>query len=61
MRRRREAASAAQRSLLAAKIVLRPAPRYESSPVPENSDARRRFDIPAGPAGSVCMHVRPRA
>jgi cytochrome P450 len=48
-------------SLLEAKIVLsRLALRYEFSPVPENSDARHRFNIPVGPAASIIMHVRPR-
>jgi cytochrome P450 len=49
-------------SLLEAKIVLsRLALRYEFTPVPENSDARHRFNIPVGPRASIRMQVRPRA
>lgn len=48
-------------SLLEAKIVLsRLALRYEFSPVPENSDARHRFNVPVGPRESIRVHVRPR-
>jgi cytochrome P450 len=49
-------------SLLEAKIVLsRLALRYDFSPVPENSDARHRFNVPVGPRASIRVHVRPRA
>lgn len=48
-------------SLLEAKIVLsRLALRYEFEPVPENSDARHRYNIPVGPRASIRMRVRPR-
>lgn len=48
-------------SLLEAKIVLsRLALRYDFVPVPENSDARHRYNIPVGPRASIRVHVRAR-
>ena len=42
-------------------MLSRLALRYDFSPVPENSDARHRFNVPVGPRASIRVHVRPRA